>query len=581
MTYNLAGQEDVIAPGEHTIITESRLPRGAAPGVYGLRLLPASEVLLEDGAVLSPAIASAAELTIDGEVTGGWNEGIPPLEFDPAGRLVRGKVAFRLADRDGVAPAPGEPVATGRPGEEVPVRVQIRVETPLNSVYFKLRWPSGGLLCDFLESVTVLFNNPEDRHVYAARSDHYGCVSSFMGRHHAWFRLAGGYTNSSWEFATYRDRPLEYFKPLGEWVDVTEIRFTIPGGAGGGREIPLFFDPYVAGTRETVPDAEFAPYITGYPCNPDQWRPTENWGYDIDYEDSSIRVVGEDPPDPPPDLGIEIEVGDVSGAPGELVEVPLRVSSGTPLTLLRLALRFDPQVIAIDETDFEFYLRLAEEFTRVVIPRQGGHLPRECIDENNDGIPDEQCTPGIPFFVAFRDSTPDSILVDILPGDDAYPGPALREIARLRVRIRGDAAATETVIRPAPVTFINNGVPEESVSGGRISPHDESVPFSPARSARAGTVAVQAASLSRGDANVDGKVNLGDPVATLNFLFLGADDPGCQDAADSNDNGTVDISDAIFTLGFLFLGNVRLPAPLECGRDETADSLSCELACGS
>ncbi len=82
----------------------------------------------------------------------------------------------------------------------------------------------------------------------------------------------------------------------------------------------------------------------------------------------------------------------------------------------------------------------------------------------------------------------------------------------------------------------------------------------------------------RGDANVDGEVDISDALATLGFLFRS--DPAtiaCDDAADANDDGGVDISDAIATLNFLFVGNGEIPAPgaNSCGPDPTTDPLSC------
>ena len=79
----------------------------------------------------------------------------------------------------------------------------------------------------------------------------------------------------------------------------------------------------------------------------------------------------------------------------------------------------------------------------------------------------------------------------------------------------------------------------------------------------------------RGDANSDGSVQVGDPVRTLNFLFGGAPEPPCQDAADTNDDGLLNTSDAIFTLSALFAGGNAVPRPgLDaCGPDPTPDEL--------
>ncbi len=81
----------------------------------------------------------------------------------------------------------------------------------------------------------------------------------------------------------------------------------------------------------------------------------------------------------------------------------------------------------------------------------------------------------------------------------------------------------------------------------------------------------------RGDSNGDGRVDISDPIRTLNWLFNGAAVPPCLDAADANDSGKVDISDAIFTLNFLFTGGREPPppGPRTPGGDPTPDNLSC------
>jgi hypothetical protein len=82
----------------------------------------------------------------------------------------------------------------------------------------------------------------------------------------------------------------------------------------------------------------------------------------------------------------------------------------------------------------------------------------------------------------------------------------------------------------------------------------------------------------RGDANADGPLDISDPVLSLNYLFLGAREPPCLDAADSNDDGQVDLADPIWTLGFLFRGGPEppVPGPKSCGPDPTADGIDCE-----
>ncbi|MFN0059511.1 MAG: hypothetical protein ACKVX7_13725 [Planctomycetota bacterium] len=83
----------------------------------------------------------------------------------------------------------------------------------------------------------------------------------------------------------------------------------------------------------------------------------------------------------------------------------------------------------------------------------------------------------------------------------------------------------------------------------------------------------------RGDVNLDGFINIADPVTLLEVLFVpGSGLLDCEKAADANDDGTRDIADVITHLNSLF---VPLTPPLaapypDCGFDPTPDTLSCE-----
>ncbi|MCZ6792002.1 MAG: hypothetical protein O7J95_00140, partial [Planctomycetota bacterium] len=66
--------------------------------------------------------------------------------------------------------------------------------------------------------------------------------------------------------------------------------------------------------------------------------------------------------------------------------------------------------------------------------------------------------------------------------------------------------------------------------------------------------------LVRGDANGDGGLDIGDPIATLGFLFLGRS-IRCLEGANSNSDRRVDVSDVVYSLSHLFLGGPPPPAP--------------------
>ncbi len=85
----------------------------------------------------------------------------------------------------------------------------------------------------------------------------------------------------------------------------------------------------------------------------------------------------------------------------------------------------------------------------------------------------------------------------------------------------------------------------------------------------------------RGDATMDGVLNITDAVKIFGILFLGDPDISCQEAKDVNDDGDINITDGIRVLGFLFLGQPPPEAPghENCGPDRP-DSPS-DLGCDS
>lgn len=80
----------------------------------------------------------------------------------------------------------------------------------------------------------------------------------------------------------------------------------------------------------------------------------------------------------------------------------------------------------------------------------------------------------------------------------------------------------------------------------------------------------------RGDANVDGIVDLADPLHMLFVLFVDGRSPLCERSFDTNDDGRLDVSDVVATLEYLFRGGPPPAAPFPwCGEDPTADALTC------
>jgi hypothetical protein len=575
--YSRVGPYPEIPAGTRDLTLGIRLARGTPPGTYAFRLLASSEVLLSDGTLVAPTIVGQGALVVEREVTAGWDEGIPPIQIDVERREVLGRIAFRATP------------AQGLPGDTVAVKVQMYTEVPLNHVYFKLQWKPGVLEC--AGRARPLLVNPEDGKEYERSNRFWWCFTDAQSANHVGELYLNGWAHNGPPNTSYPDRPLEYFKPLGEWVDLTEILLTIPDGAAGGSEVPLVFDRFEwgrlnkSGTSVLAPPAELGPYYWEFePCGFEFQPDHPSWTYNVSYEDSSVKVLGDDPPDPPPpppDAGIRIVVGSVAASPGDLVEIPVFASSEKPLYQLRLALGYDPGILAVDEADVAAVSLRDGRPVRMVAPRGELMVFGECVTE-----PVKQCFFAVPWYNHFRPSEQGVVPLDIkiTPPSSTewvndYPGPALWEIARLRGRILDPPSGPEAVVRGAEVTYTDGSIELRAISGGFLQFPDNDK-FAPATEVVPGTVTVLGAGFLRGDSNADGGVNLTDAVEALLFLFAGGGEPACMDAADADDGGSIEITDAVVLLRGLFQGGPALPEPYPtCGADPSADRLGCTEGC--
>lgn len=607
---------EVVMPGSYSIVTEARLPRGTKAGRYGVKVLPASEVLLGDaalgerGTLLSPEVEGDGEIVVENDLTAGFDGGVPPLRFEPADRKIVGNVELRVVGVDGAAGTAEEPVASSLPGDKIKLRVQLRTEVPLNEIHFRLVWPRWALLCSDSASHAP-FVNPEDGQPYwpfpdgevsnppsatlCSEATGTGCIFRLAG---AWSCLEGEVNGSANPPTNYRERLLEYFKPLGEWIDVHEVEVILPPQAKGGSDIPIGFQRYNPG-RVFQPGqklggpmgGQFIPYTNDWPCTSDKadWPESTLWSYQVSYEDTFIHVLGGNEPPPPPNHGIRFELIDAAGAPGELVEVPIFASSETSLGFLRLVVEYDPDVIFVEAVEVDVTSDATGDVNPIVVPRGGVGTLRECVDEDFDGIPDKPCTGGIPYYTTlYPDSDERFARLDWLTfgpntPHQVYLRPEPQQIARLLVRIKDDPPIGQSVLRPGRMTILENGFEVEALSGGSFGIWPAPELFSPAE-VSPGLITVNGfieRDLLRGDSSSDGRVDLSDAITTLGYLFLGNSSPVCLDAVDADDSGLVEISDAIYLLGALFLGTNTIPPPFpSCGPDPTAaDDLGCAQAC--
>ena len=85
-----------------------------------------------------------------------------------------------------------------------------------------------------------------------------------------------------------------------------------------------------------------------------------------------------------------------------------------------------------------------------------------------------------------------------------------------------------------------------------------------------------APTFSRGDCNLDTRVNIADPATVLGYNFQDLE-IGCEDACDANDDGKINLADSVFLLNYLFKDGAPPKAPFPgAGSDGTEDDLGCE-----
>jgi hypothetical protein len=82
--------------------------------------------------------------------------------------------------------------------------------------------------------------------------------------------------------------------------------------------------------------------------------------------------------------------------------------------------------------------------------------------------------------------------------------------------------------------------------------------------------------------NQDGRFDISDAIFVFDYLFRGAEEIRCLDAADANDDGSKapDISDGIYLIDWQLLGTEPPPAPgSECGTDppDLDDFMDCSV----
>jgi hypothetical protein len=137
------------------------------------------------------------------------------------------------------------------------------------------------------------------------------------------------------------------------------------------------------------------------------------------------------------------------------------------------------------------------------------------------------------------------------------------QLPRLKAIVEIEAGATEAIVAASP-----DGEPQVVELTFRNADNYYSPFYTPLCTARLPT-------FLRGDCDGNSRLNITDPIYTLNHLFRGGERWFCDDACDANDDGELNISDPIALLNYLFASGrpPAFPGPRECGPDLTPDLL--------
>jgi hypothetical protein len=249
-----------------------------------------------------------------------------------------------------------------------------------------------------------------------------------------------------------------------------------------------------------------------------------------------------------------VALGEVEGAPGEQVAIPVLVSNEREVEAFQIVVAYDPGVFSPNEVESEAFLDSG--YYGGTPPGHNQVQYHSVTVYPEDGI----------VILAFIPNL-------IETGDELPPGEK-QHVFNLVGTISPDAAL-ETVVRLDPT----NGPDGFGYGPNRL--HNELTYRGDARyvsviprTAPGYMRIIPDVLIFRGDSNSDGEVDISDARYTLNWLFLGGPEPACLDAADANDDGSLNVSDPIATLVTLFSGMPRIAPPYpSTGRDPTPDLL--------
>ncbi|MGE3966025.1 MAG: DNRLRE domain-containing protein [Planctomycetota bacterium] len=124
--------------------------------------------------------------------------------------------------------------------------------------------------------------------------------------------------------------------------------------------------------------------------------------------------------------------------------------------------------------------------------------------------------------------------------------------------------------------------PESGVSAKRFDSRENPVDANRPRLVITFTPPAGFSDFVRGDCNLDGSINIADPISLLSFLFPASGTPtppGCLDACDANDDEQLNVADAVRLIDALFGTPASpLPPPAACAGDPGGAALDCQIA---
>jgi hypothetical protein len=251
-----------------------------------------------------------------------------------------------------------------------------------------------------------------------------------------------------------------------------------------------------------------------------------------------------------------IRVGEVEGAPGSEVEIPIYLSNSADIDAVQLVIEYDPLVF----TPIEGAEGISYEGTFY-----------EQFESPRGEISIVKAHPDAGVFVAGIVGSLHRDTFAVPPGVDTL-------IARIRGTVSPSAPPGTLILAPT------NGPDGEGVGPYMMRnevTHQGEARFATTLPQRiAGLLKIvgpDVVDFLRGDSNSDGRFDLSDAAFTLAHLFREGPAPLCIDAADTNDDGRLNLTDPVAGLNFLFAPS-RLESPLSvipgtCGPDIEADSL--------